>query len=125
MGGWLMSDDFYADMAEMARELIVEFGALGSIRREVPGSGPSYDPGPPTITDHPAHIVLTDYSNREIDGQRILSTDRKALVEPAIGVEPTTSDLLVTADGATLTIVSVDLLRPATTTVLYTVQVRR
>jgi len=40
-------------------------------------------------------------------------------------VEPTTSDLLVTADGAILTIVNVDLLRPATTTVLYTLQVRK
>lgn len=115
----------YARAAGTAERLVRKFGAQGVIRRETPGAGPSYDPGPPTITDHPAHIVLTDYSNREIDGQRILSTDRKALVEPAIGIEPTVSDLLVTADGATLTIVNVDLLRPATTTVLYTLQVRK
>ncbi|MNR37518.1 hypothetical protein D3C85_1555430 [compost metagenome] len=115
----------YARAAAMAERLIRKFGALGAIRRQTPGSGPSYDPGEPIITDHPAHIVLTDYSNREIDGQRILATDRKALVEPAIGIEPTTSDLLVTADGATLTIVNVDLLRPATTTVLYMIQARR
>ena len=115
----------YVRAAATAERLVRKFGAQGAIRRETPGSGPSYDPGPPTITDHPAHIVLTDYSSREIDGQRILSTDRKALVEPAIGIEPTTSDLLVTADGATLTIVNVDLLRPATTTILYTLQVRR
>lgn len=117
--------DFYTRQAVSAQSLIRKFGAAGAIRRQTPGSGPSYDPGPPTIADHPAHIVLTDYSNREIDGQRILSTDRKALVEPAIGIEPTPSDLLVTADGATLTIVNVDLLRPATTTILYTLQVRR
>lgn len=120
-----MTSFAYARAAGTAERLIRKFGAMGAIRRESPGSGPSYDPGEPTITDHPAHIVLTDYSNREIDGQRILSTDRKALVEPAIGVEPTTSDLLVTTDGATLTIVNVDLLRPATTTILYTLQVRR
>ena len=115
----------YTRAAATAERLMRKFGAQGAIRRETPGSGPSYDPGLPTSADHPAHIVLTDYSSREIDGQRILSTDRKDLVEPAIGVEPTTSDLLVTADGATLTIVNVDLLRPATTTILYTLQVRR
>jgi len=114
----------YARAAATAERLIRKFGAPGAIHRETPGSGPSYDPGPPTVTDHPAHIVLTAYSNREIDGQRILSTDRKALVEPAIGIEPTTSDLLVTADGATLTVMSVDLLRPATTTVVFVLQVR-
>lgn len=116
---------FYTRIAATSQRLIRKFGVRGAIRRQTPGSGPSYDPGAPTITDHPAHIVLTEYSNREIDGQRILSTDRKALVEPAIGIEPTTSDLLVTADGATLTIVNVDLLRPATTTILYTLQVRK
>jgi hypothetical protein len=125
MGCRLMSDDFYADMVETAQELIAEFGAAGSIRRQAPGSGPSYDPGEPTTTDYPATLVLTDYKNREIDGQRILSTDRKALVAPGVGVEPTTSDLLVTADGVILTIVNVEVLRPATTTVLYTLQVRR
>lgn len=117
----------YARAAATAERLVRKFGAQGAIRRETIEGGNSYDPesGTKTTTNHPAHIVLTDYSNREIDGQRILSTDRKALVEPAIGIEPTTSDLLVTADGATLTIVNVDLLRPATTTVLYTLQVRR
>lgn len=115
----------YTRAAATAERLIRKFGAPGAIRRETPGSGPSYDPGEPTVTDYAAHIVLTAYSNREIDGQRILSTDRKVLVEPAIGVEPTTLDLLVTADGATLTIVNVDLLRPATTTVLYVLQVRK
>lgn len=120
-----MSGFDYARAARTAQRLIDKFGAAGAIRRQTPGSGPSYDPGEPTLTDHPAHIVLTDYANREIDGQRILSTDRKALVEAGIGIEPTTSDLLVTADGATFTIVNVDLLRPATTTVLYTLQVRK
>lgn len=117
----------YARAAITAERLIRKFGAPCAIRRTTVEGANLYDPssGTEVITDHAAHIVLTDYSNREIDGQRILSTDRKALVEPAIGIEPTTSDLLVAADGATLTIVNVDLLRPATTTVLYTLQVRK
>ncbi len=114
----------YARAAQTAERLIRKFGAAGAIRRETPGSGPSYDPGEPTITDHAARIMVTSYSNREVDGQRILATDRKALVEPSVGVEPTTSDLLVTPDGSTLAIIDVTLLRPATTTVLYVLQVR-
>lgn len=116
--------NLYTRMADSAQRLIVQFGASGAIRRETPGTGPSYDPGEPTITDHAAHIVLTAFSNREIDGQRILATDRKALVEPTVGVEPKTTDLLIAPDGAILTIVNVDLVRPATTTVLYKLQVR-
>ncbi|RZJ47429.1 MAG: hypothetical protein EON87_00920 [Brevundimonas sp.] len=112
-------------MAATAKEMITEFGAPGAIRRQSPGAGPSYDPGPPIATDHHATMVMTKFSNREIDGQRILSTDRKALVAPGAEVEPTTSDLLVTADGATLTIVNVEVLRPATTTILWKLQVRQ
>lgn len=114
----------YARAASTAERLIRKFGARGAIRRETPGSGSSYDPGEPTITDHAAHIVTTTFTNREIDGQRILATDRKALVEPSVGVEPKSTDLLIAPDGAILTIVNVDLVRPATTTVLYKLQVR-
>lgn len=119
-----MSSFDYARAAQTAERLIRKFGAVGAIRRETPGSGPSYDPGEPTLTDHPAHIVVTSYTNREVDGQRILATDRKAYVEPTVGVEPTTSDLLVTPDGSTLAIIDVTLLRPATKTILYVVQAR-
>lgn len=115
----------YARAAATAERLIRQFGATGAIRRETPGDGPSYDPGEPSITDYPAVMVITAFSAREIDGSRILSSDRKALVEPAPGVEPTTSDLLVTPDGATLTIVNVEVLRPATTTILWKLQVRQ
>lgn len=114
----------YTRAAQTAERLIRKFGAVGAIRQQTPGSGPSYDPGEPDITDHPAHVVITTYTNREVDGQRILASDRKALVEPSVGVEPTTADLLVTPDGSTLAIVDVTLLRPATTTVLFVLQVR-
>lgn len=115
----------YASAAATASRLTAKFGAPGAIRRLTTGAGPSYDPGEPTTQDYPANIVLTEYTNREIDGERILATDRKALVDPAVEIEPNTTDLLVTADGATLTIVNVSILRPAATTVLYELQVRR
>ncbi|WP_420478238.1 hypothetical protein [Brevundimonas sp. FT23028] len=114
----------YARAAQTAQRLLQTFGATGAIRRQSPGTGPSYDPGEPTLTDYPCTLALTKFSNREIDGARILATDRKALVSPAVEEEPTTSDLLVTASGEKLTIVNVMVLRPETATVLYQLQVR-
>lgn len=109
-----------------AERLLVNFGARGAIRRQTPGSGPSYDPGPPVLTDHPATVAVTAYTAREIDGTRIRATDKKALVSSAgLPFEPTTSDKLLDASGQAYTIVNVEVLRPAETTVLYTLQVRR
>lgn len=119
-----MSDDFYHDMAETAVEMINEFGAPGAIRRETPGTGPDYDPGEPTTTNHPAVMVVTAFSSREIDGTRIRASDKKALIAPNLTIEPTVSDKLVTPDGAVLNIVNVEVVRPATTTLLWKLQVR-
>ena len=106
----------YAKSARTSERLLRKFGAVGAIRRTTTEGGSSFEPG----TE-----VITAYSSRDIDGTRIMATDQKALLEPALGIEPTTSDLLVTADGSTLTIVNVDVLRPSTTTVLWKLQVRR
>ena len=115
----------YAKSARTSERLLRKFGAVGAIRRTTTEGGSSFEPGTEVITDHPAIMVITAYSSRDIDGTRIMATDQKALLEPALGIEPTTSDLLVTADGSTLTIVNVDVLRPSTTTVLWKLQVRR
>lgn len=117
----------YDKSARTSERLLRKFGATGAIRRTTTEGGSTFDPesGTEVITDHPAVLVITAYSSRDIDGTRILATDQKALLEPALGIEPTTSDLLVTADGPTLTIVNVDVLRPSTTTVLWKLQVRR
>lgn len=109
-----------------AERLLANFGAQGAIRRQAPGSGPSYDPGPPVLTDYPVTIAVTAYSAREIDGTRILARDKKALVSPAgLPFEPTTSDKLLDASGQAYTIVNVEAVRPAEVTVLFRLQVRR
>lgn len=114
----------YARARATADRLLANFGATGAIRRETPGSGPSYDPGEPTITDHPVTLALTAYNARQIDGTRIQAQDRKALVSASASVTPTTSDLLIAADGAILKIVDVKTISPAGTTVIYELQVR-
>lgn len=116
----------YTRAADTAERLLTTFGARGAIRRQTPGSGPSYDPGPPVLTDHPATVAVTAYTAREIDGTRILARDKKALVSPAgLPIEPTTSDKLLDASGQAYTIVNVEAVRPAEVTVLWKLQVRR
>ena len=116
----------YAAAAADANALIRDAGQLGAIRRPGAMTGPSYDPEPGPPTDHPARFVLLRYKTMEIDGTRVQASDRKALVAPGgLTVEPTLSDQLVEADGTVWSIVRVEPLRPAETTVLYTLQVRK
>ncbi|CAN7169467.1 hypothetical protein LJR202_000282 [Brevundimonas sp. LjRoot202] len=121
-----MSTFDYSRPLATANRLIEKFGQLGAIRREGAPTGPAYDPTPGAPVDHPARFAVMSYGSNEIDGSRILTTDKKVLLAPgSLAVEPTTSDLLVEADGSTLTIIDVDPLKPAETTLLWTVQARR
>lgn len=116
----------YDDMAETADEMIQEFGATGSIIRITPGNGPSYNPGNPTETPHPARLVITAFKANEVDGTRIRATDKKAIVSAVgLAVAPRVDDALLDADGERLKIVEVMPLRPAQTTVIYTCVVRK
>lgn len=86
----------YAKSRSVADKLIKRFGQSGFIRREVPGAGPPYNPGPPTITDYPCTLVETAYSNHELEGSRILASDKKVLIAAGgLAVEPTPSDKVV------------------------------
>lgn len=87
----------YAKSRSVADRLIKRFGQTGAIRREVHGSGPPYNPGPPTVTeDYPCTLVETAYSNHELEGSRILATDKKVLIAAGgLVVEPTPSDKVV------------------------------
>lgn len=122
-----MSTFNYGPMLATANRLIARFGQLGAIRVAGEASGPSYDPEPGEDEDHPARFVMVDFSANEIDGTRILATDKKALVSPgSLTIEPTTSGHLVEADGTVWNIVPpVQTLRPAETTLLYTLQCRQ
>lgn len=110
-----------------ADRLISKFGADGSIRRVGAPTGPSYDPIPGQPVDHPCRFVVLDYSNDEVDGTRILATDKKVLL--AVGdltITPTTSDLLVDGPSSSYKIIPpLKPLSPAGTVILYEVQARR
>jgi hypothetical protein len=116
----------YSRMVATSNRLIERFGQLGSIQRPGTPTGPSYNPTPGTPTSHAARFVITAYSSREVDGTRILTSDKKALISPgSLSIDPTMTDLLIEADGASWKIVDVETLRPAGTTLLYTAQVRK
>jgi len=122
----------YGRSQQTAQRLIKRFGQRGSIRREVPGDGPAYDPGPSTDVDYAADLVIVDYTISERDGTLILATDKRAYVSPlglktAAGVsldEIKPTDKLVEASGKVWTIVRAMPLSPAGTTVYVDVQVR-
>lgn len=122
-----MSTFDYAKPLATANRLIEKFGQLGAIRRAGAPSGDPWNPTPGADVDHPARFVMVDFSASEIDGTRILATDKKALVSPgSLTIEPATTDHLVEADGTVWNIIPpVQTLRPAETTLLYTLQCRR
>ena len=81
-----------------------------SIRRVTSGTyNPATGTTTSTTTDYPADAIITEYKQNEIDGTKVLSTDRKALVRQA-QVENAgtllTSDKFV-VDGVSETIVNV------------------
>jgi len=118
--------DYGRPLATVNR-LFDRYGQRGAIRRTVPGTGPKYDPGPSTYSDDPADMVVTDFSSREIDGTRILATDKKIMVAPGtLTTAPALSDKVVQADGTVYNIVPpIQTKRPAGTTLVYIHQGRR
>ncbi|MBB5770882.1 hypothetical protein HNP47_000851 [Brevundimonas vesicularis] len=117
----------YSRPLATANRLFDRYGQRGAIRRTTPGTRPSYDPGPSTYSDDPTDMVVTDFSSREIDGTRILATDKKIMVAPgALTAPPALSDKVVEADGTVYNIVPpIQTKRPAGTTLVYILQGRR
>ena len=120
-----MSAFDYARSKATAARLLARFGQAATLRRPSTG-GTAYNPTQGSPADYPVTIVVTDYETREVDGTRILSTDKKVLLaKGSLSVEPATSDLLIEASGAVYKIVNVQPLNPGGTVVMYTIQARR
>lgn len=116
----------YARPLVTANRLIDRFGQTGALRRTGAATGPAHNPTKGSPTDHSARFVVTDFSNNEVDGTRVLATDKKVLMSVgSLTIEPATSDLLVEASGAVYKIAAIEPLRPAETTLMYTLQCRR
>lgn len=109
----------YANMRALATKLITENGKPITLIRTTDGV---YDPATGSTGSTTSNVegngVLLKYSNKEIDGTTILSSDRKLLY---VGTEPEVNDRYVTER-----IVNVDPLDPNESGVIfYSCQLRK
>lgn len=119
----MSSFDFNRSQATADR-LIKRYGQVGKLR-EMVKSGPGYDPAL-TAVDHTAKFAVLDYEDRQIDGTRILETDKLAYLSSVdLAVEPKAGMLLVESDGGLYNVIRVRPLKPGEVVVYREVQVRR
>lgn len=114
----------YGPMAAAAAEMLREYGRAAVLRRTGPGNGPDHNPGE-VVTDYACTAFVSRFRQNEIDGARVLATDKLVLMAPDVEVSPLPGDLIVEADGATLTVVDSTPVKPAGVVVLHRVQARR
>jgi len=119
-----MSAFDYGRSVETADRLIARFGQEGVLRRPGTATGPAYNPTIGAPVDHDATFVVMSFTNAEIDGTRVLATDKKILLaKGALTITPALSDKLVIA-GKEHAILNSTPLAPAGIVVLYEIQAR-
>jgi hypothetical protein len=114
----------YAEAIADARELLAEFGQIGSIHRTTSAGGGATDPtgGTSTATPYPATMCVLPVSQRDVDGTTIRTGDWRVIIE-ALDIEITTADRIVCSEG-TLTIIDPGKLAPAGIVVMYDAKAR-
>jgi hypothetical protein len=78
-----------------------------TVRETIPGSGPPYNPGPPTYVNHACEGWPESYADAEIDGTRITQSDVRVLIlTTSLAMTPTTSDHVIVG-GTSHTILNI------------------
>ncbi len=117
---------FYSEMADVADDLITEFGQ--SVTLKV-ASGTSYNTSTGgvtvTYTDQIGHGCTVDFDKGLIDGEKVRIGDRLVLLSPFGLTEPTEGDKLIIGSDTWSIVPPVTVTNPAGTPVLYEVQVRK
>ncbi|MBB3234436.1 hypothetical protein [Phyllobacterium endophyticum] len=114
----------YARAQTTALRLLEKFGQFGEIWRDVPGSGPVWDPGETTIQKTPCTLAVLRFDNRDIDGSLIKASDKKVYIAAkGLAIVPVTTDKLMIG-GLSHSLVRVWPLNPAGTNVYFEVQAR-
>ena len=120
----MTASSIIADVQAALREAGAETGngpLVASLQPAVIGSTPWATPGtPPAPVD--VVVIVDTFKRHEIDGSRILSGDKKIMVEPGV-IAPRVGDIL-TVSGKAHRLEQVWPLAPAGEALLYTVQAR-
>jgi hypothetical protein len=116
---------FYDEMSAVADEILEEFGAPATLTRVTPGG---YDPAtggttPDVTTTWTGTGAKFDYEQKDVDGTNIRTGDQRVYLSTVGIVNPQTGDTL-TIGGVVLNVVASRPLKPASTDVLFDVQVR-
>lgn len=105
---------------------LAEFGQSCELRRK--GSPVTVDPVAGTVTGGPDQVfpvvgVITDYTDKQIDGEVILRGDRIVYIQAT--ERPMRGDTFVEANGTAWAVVDFDSVDPAGTPVVFSLQLRR
>ena len=116
----------YPKTAAKAEAMIRKAGVAMALRVTTPGT---YDPASGTetgsvVTDHTCVGVLTNINQKYVDGQRILASDKMAIIGSSVAVRPKPGDVLVVS-GASWAVLDVISVSPAGEDIIYKLQVRR
>lgn len=111
----------YEGMAASATSMLERFGTSVDLLPRVV-TGPKNNPAVTFPNALPTLGVILAFKAKEIDGERITERDRKVLLA-SDQQEPQIKDRL-RVGGVDYEIVQVAPLRPATTTLMYTLQIR-
>ncbi len=123
---------FYDDMAQVAANLIAEYGQSVVLTYSQPGA---YDTATGKTTAGSVSIISAigiqrAYRAREIDGSMIQQGDNRLVLSPFDGDGQPLSGVKVNgrvemADGSTWTVVSVEPISPAGKALVFVIQLRR
>lgn len=117
---------FYLEMAQVADEILREFGAAGTLTYKT-RSG-EYDPDlgdfPEVEVAQPCVAAVFPVDQKLVDGTAVLSTDEQAYLS-AVGLSMPEPTHILTLGGMARTVVSVKNLAPAGASVLVELIVRR
>lgn len=115
----------YAGIRSLVAELLPEFGQSITLEYKTGGSiipHTGQTVSAPTTSTITAYGVLLNFKKGEINGQSILATDKRVILEH-VSSEPKT-DWYCTVGGVKYNIVSVSPLNPGGTNLMYSLQLR-
>ncbi|MCO5355063.1 hypothetical protein [Acidovorax kalamii] len=117
---------FYTEMAQVADEILHEFGAAGTLTYKTRSGEYDTELGdyPEVPVTQACTAVVFPVEEKLVDGTTVLATDEQAYLS-AVGLSIPEPTHVLTLGGVARTVVSVKNLAPAGTSVLVELIVRR